>query len=92
MDRLNNSPKAPLTSAPDRRLLGRSTIAALVLIAAAGLVVTALFVSNAGRAGHSPGVTPSRRSSCAANPCASSAAAPGITTTRCTERLCFSKG
>jgi hypothetical protein len=55
MDRLNNSPKAPLTSAPDRRLLGRSTIAALVLIAAAGLVVTALFVSNAGRAGHSPG-------------------------------------
>jgi hypothetical protein len=55
MDRLDNSPKARLTSAPDRRLLGRSTIAALVLIAAAGLVVTALFVSNAGRAGHSPG-------------------------------------
>jgi hypothetical protein len=49
MDRLDNSPKAQLTSAPDRRLLGRSTIAALVLIAAAGLVVTALFVSNAGR-------------------------------------------
>jgi hypothetical protein len=55
MDRLHNSPKARLTSAPDRRLLGRSTIAALVLIAAASLVVTALFVSNAGRAGHSPG-------------------------------------
>ena len=51
MDRLDNSPKARLTSAPDWRPLGRSTIAALVLIAGAGLVVTAL----AGRAGHSPG-------------------------------------
>jgi hypothetical protein len=43
MDRLDNS--------PDWRPLGRSTIAALVLIAGAGLVVTAL----AGRAEHSPG-------------------------------------